>query len=189
MQEIGELSKWLDEKGYGFVRPSRGGADVFVHSRDFPFHQRRPREGDRIRYKASKDDQGRLRAVNPKILGFTASAGAWIAILLWLASASFAGLVYVQSVPLTDSTMLVGLYLFGSTLAFSAYFWDKHRAVAGGSRIPEATLHALELFGGWPGALLAQRMFRHKVRKTSYQVIFWIIVAVHAALWIMLARG
>jgi len=31
------------------------------------------------------------------------------------------------------------------------------------------------LLGGWPGAFLAQRRFRHKCSKVSYQVVFWVI--------------
>ena len=51
-------------------------------------------------------------------------------------------------------------------------------------RTPETTLHLFELAGGWPGALLAQQAFRHKTRKPSYQVAFWLIVVLHQALWI-----
>lgn len=36
-------------------------------------------------------------------------------------------------------------------------------------RTPENTLHVAELLGGWPGALVAQQLFRHKTRKISYQ--------------------
>ena len=45
-------------------------------------------------------------------------------------------------------------------------------------------MHGVELLGGWPGALLAQQMFRHKTRKLSYQLSFWLIVAVHQVVWI-----
>ncbi|KPZ15695.1 putative family protein [Pseudomonas syringae pv. viburni] len=54
----------------------------------------------------------------------------------------------------------------------------------GGQRTPENVLHTVELLGGWPGALLAQQVFRHKTRKVSFQVVFWLIVLVHQALWI-----
>jgi hypothetical protein len=37
----------------------------------------------------------------------------------------------------------------------------------------EKVLHASELLGGWPGALLAQQLFRHKTRKVSYQLVSW----------------
>ena len=62
-----------------------------------------------------------------------------------------------------------------------AYRSDKRRAESGAWRIPESTLHLAELLGGWPGAFLAQRRFRHKISKTSYQIIFWGIVALHEA--------
>ena len=62
------------------------------------------------------------------------------------------------------------------TLAF--YGYDKRRAVAGGTRIPELILHVLALAGGSPGALLGQVLFRHKTRKVSFKIVFMLIVAV-----------
>ncbi|WP_147463771.1 DUF1294 domain-containing protein, partial [Pseudomonas amygdali] len=38
--------------------------------------------------------------------------------------------------------------------------------------------------GGWPGALLAQQVFRHKTRKVSFQIVFWLIVLAHQVLWL-----
>lgn len=43
-------------------------------------------------------------------------------------------------------------------------------------------MHLYEVLGGWPGGLLAQRLIRHKNRKLSYQLVFWLIVLLHAAL-------
>ncbi|WP_346727598.1 DUF1294 domain-containing protein [Zestomonas insulae] len=70
-----------------------------------------------------------------------------------------------------------------SLLSFVLYWHDKARAQQGGWRIPENTLHLSELFGGWPGALLAQQLFRHKTRKLPFQLIFWGIVLVHQLAW------
>src|SRR5215469_3304971 len=78
-----------------------------------------------------------------------------------------------------DWRLLVGLPLVVSLFTFFAYRTDKRRAEAGEWRIPESTLHMAELAGGWPGAFLAQRMFRHKITKVSYQVVFSIIVIIH----------
>jgi uncharacterized membrane protein YsdA (DUF1294 family) len=72
-----------------------------------------------------------------------------------------------------------------SVVAFQAYLVDKRAAVRDRRRIPEITLHLLELLGGWPGALLAQRLIRHKNAKLSYQAVFWVIVMIHVAGWIM----
>ena len=78
---------------------------------------------------------------------------------------------------------VAAIYLLMSVFAFAMYRADKRRAGGGAWRISEATLHAIELFGGWPGALAAQRVFRHKWRKTSYMAVFWTIVAVHGFGW------
>lgn len=79
------------------------------------------------------------------------------------------------------------LYLLASVLAFAAYGIDKAAAIGGAWRIPEAFLHLLGLAGGWPGALLAQRIFRHKSRKVSFQIVFWTVAALNsaAALWLL----
>jgi uncharacterized membrane protein YsdA (DUF1294 family) len=78
-----------------------------------------------------------------------------------------------------DWRLLGGAPLVVSLLTFVAYRSDKCRAEAGEWRIPESTLHIAELAGGWPGAFLAQRTFRHKTSKVSYQIQFWIIVLTH----------
>lgn len=71
---------------------------------------------------------------------------------------------------------VVYAYLGLSLVTFLVYFKDKSAAKNGRWRTPEATLHLLALVGGWPGALIAQRTFRHKTKKTSFQVVFWITV-------------
>lgn len=72
-----------------------------------------------------------------------------------------------------------GIVFLASLLTLLAYALDKQRATRGQRRMPERTLHAMELAGGWPGALLAQHFIRHKNRKTAYQIRFWLIVLLH----------
>lgn len=68
-----------------------------------------------------------------------------------------------------------------------AYWVDKRAAIRGAWRVPESNLHTLEFLGGWSGALLAQRMFRHKNKKRSYQSMFWFILIMQiAAVYIIL---
>jgi uncharacterized membrane protein YsdA (DUF1294 family) len=74
-------------------------------------------------------------------------------------------------------------YAAASALTLGFYGWDKRRARREEWRIAESTLHLLELLGGWPGALVAQRLFRHKTRKIPFQIVFWLIVAGHLAAW------
>ena len=99
--------------------------------------------------------------------------------------AALAGLLVVPVMALSrlapgiDWRLLAGVPLAVSFFTWLACWSDKRRAEAGAWRIPEATLHLGELAGGWPGAFLAQRQFRHKTAKISYQAVFWLIVLLH----------
>jgi uncharacterized membrane protein YsdA (DUF1294 family) len=74
-------------------------------------------------------------------------------------------------------------YAVASLLTLGFYEWDKRRARREGWRVAESTLHLLALLGGWPGALVGQRPFRHKTRKIPFQIVFWLIVAGHVTAW------
>ena len=80
-------------------------------------------------------------------------------------------------------TWILAGYGLVSAAAFAAYWIDKRRAGRGEWRIPERTLHGIELLGGWPGAWLAQRVFRHKWRQGRYMFVFWAIGGLHALAW------
>ena len=66
------------------------------------------------------------------------------------------------------------------------YRSDKVAARSEAQRTPEASLHLMDLLGGWPGALIAQQQFRHKTVKRSFQLVFWITVVLNlaAAAWL-----
>ncbi|TDF83753.1 DUF1294 domain-containing protein [Pseudomonas sp. H9] len=75
-------------------------------------------------------------------------------------------------------------YPLASLVSIALYWRDKQQARSQGWRTPEKVLHGIELCGGWPGALLAQQMFRHKTRKLSFQLSFWVIVGLHQVFWL-----
>lgn len=75
----------------------------------------------------------------------------------------------------------LGALLLLSLLTFAVYGFDKNAAQAGRWRTAENTLHLLSLAGGWPGAWVAQRLFHHKVRKTSFMAGYWATVLLHMA--------
>lgn len=68
-------------------------------------------------------------------------------------------------------------------IAFLLYAKDKYSAIKGRWRIEESSLHLAEIFGGWPGAFIAQQTMRHKTVKLSYQLVFWAIVVTHVGFW------
>jgi len=71
----------------------------------------------------------------------------------------------------------------------SLYFWDK--IIAGRdkfTRVPELVLHSLALLGGSPMALVSQKLFRHKISKKSFVVIYWLIVLAQVGLIVWFFR-
>ncbi len=73
-------------------------------------------------------------------------------------------------------------YLGLSATTFVAYALDKRAAMTGQWRISENTLHLLALAGGWPGAMLGQRLLRHKTSKRSFLRVYWLTVLLNLAL-------
>src|SRR3546814_10961061 len=69
------------------------------------------------------------------------------------------------------------------------YWLDKEAAQGGAQRIPESTLHLVDLLGGWHGALIAQQQFRHKTVKRSFQFAFWCSVLANVAIMAWLVRS
>ena len=93
--------------------------------------------------------------------------------------------IFALSVWISSQNWLPALiYSLLSVITYFFYKFDKNRAIKGGQRVRESTLHLLELFGGWPGGLLAQMRINHKSKKKVYQVAFWLIVTLHIAGWI-----
>ncbi|QDZ91804.2 DUF1294 domain-containing protein [Shewanella decolorationis] len=77
---------------------------------------------------------------------------------------------------------IVGLYLLLSLCTFTAYAFDKSAARKGRWRTKESTLHLMSLLGGWPGALFAQHLLRHKSVKAAFRQLFWLTVVTNLAL-------
>ena len=60
-------------------------------------------------------------------------------------------------------------------ITFFAYGYDKKAARKGAWRIPEKTLQGFAFVGGTLGAIIGQKFFRHKTKKSSFQLLFWMI--------------
>ncbi|ATN34009.1 hypothetical protein ACO34A_09325 [Rhizobium sp. ACO-34A] len=71
----------------------------------------------------------------------------------------------------TETTLtLVAIAALYNVVVFCVYWLDKDAARNGEWRVRETTLLALALFGGGVGALIAQRLLRHKTRKRPFPV-------------------
>jgi uncharacterized membrane protein YsdA (DUF1294 family)/cold shock CspA family protein len=178
MRYQGRLTSWNDAKGYGFVTPNGGGDRAFVHISAFTGRRRRPVEGDLITYAVVRDSRNRLRADDVRYPGeppptkqaTSRYAGAAALIV------SF-GCVVVALALLGKTPFLVPfMYVIASGTTFIVYAFDKSAALNGRWRTQENTLHLLSVVGGWPGALIAQQMFRHKSRKVEFRIVFWLTV-------------
>ncbi len=65
--------------------------------------------------------------------------------------------------------VMAAYVLLVNAYAFLLFAWDKKRAREGGWRIPERRLLKVALIGGSLGAMLGQRLLRHKTWKEPFR--------------------
>jgi uncharacterized membrane protein YsdA (DUF1294 family)/cold shock CspA family protein len=196
MRYQGRISDWRDDKGFGFVTPNGGGQAAFVHIKSFVDRRRRPLGNDLISYELVIDAKGRAQAERVAFVGDRSRAAGSVAGgggdgVSFLLAPLFLAAVSVAAALGRLPFAVPGIYLVVSILALVAYGIDKSAARADRWRVREDTLHLFALLGGWPGALLAQRWFRHKTRKASFRFVFWITVVANCAAlaWLLTPAG
>ena len=182
MRYQGTLRTWKDDKGFGFLEMDESQKEVFVHIRAFETKERRPQTGDRVSFVIHPAADGRWHAAEAKIAGQQTSTSprkatkkdsakvnqtkiflAFGSMLAVLTACIFVGLPW----------FVLPIYLAWNLVTVIVYASDKGAAERGDRRIPESTLHQMALAGGWPGALIAQQLLRHKSSKAEFQSTFW----------------
>lgn len=192
----GVIVRWNDDRGFGFIRRDSPGPKVFVHVSAFGPLERRPVDGDRVHFAIAVDHTGRAQAVDAEIEGVARAAamprsdglargrqrGAASVGRVFVDVLSVGTLVTVLALGLVAWEMpawVIALY-GGLSLASALLYWsDKRNAATGGWRTPESTLHLVAFAGGWPGAIVAQNIWRHKTVKPGFRAVFWSIVALN----------
>lgn len=177
MRYQGKITAWKDEQGYGFIAPKGGGKQVFVHITAFRHHHRRPSESTLVTYEVKQEGNGRLKAecvqyVNESIRSHDGTLVLLFAIvfMICMALSALAGKL---------PALYAWLYFVASMVTFFIYQQDKSAATRHLKRIPEKTLHLMAFIGGWPGAIVAQKLLRHKCQKRSFQIVFWATVVLN----------
>lgn len=181
----GEILSWKDEKGFGFIRLDDGYANLFFHISSYPYHHRRPQVGQRI-YCIAHEYKGRYsakRVVDADDCSYIEGDDivdkdnlpphiAEASIFTLLSTFFYLSLGYL-SPPLALASFVISL------LTFTLYKLDKRAALKNKQRIPEASLHIATLLGGWPGALIARALMRHKTKKLRFVIFFWLSIVIY----------
>ena len=186
----GRLKSWDDDHGFGFIEPTLGGQEIFVHVKAFARRGGgRPRVNELVSFEVELGPRGKKRARNVEPLkkaaaatsrAVRASPAQWGTVTLF-AIPAFTLLYLVVAMLWKTPGWVAAAYAVASVVTFAAYALDKAAAAQAASRTPESSLHLLALMGGWPGALLAQQVLRHKSVKAEFRRVFWATVVLNVA--------
>jgi uncharacterized membrane protein YsdA (DUF1294 family)/cold shock CspA family protein len=187
----GVVTTWNDDRGFGFIKPDDGSHDIFLHFTAVPRGAARPYRGQHLTFELARDDKGKIRAVHAEPVIATERAAPTVrptSVVVGIASILAFITIYLVAgwrwgMPLS----IAALYLALSILAFVMYAADKRAAQRGGWRTPENTLLLVGLIGGWPGAIVAQQLLRHKTKKLSFRTRFWVTVVLNVIVFVALA--
>ncbi len=181
----GKITEWNDSKGYGFISALNGKLRVFIHASSVKNSNHRPSLNDDVNFDVSEDNRGRFNAMNVTISGnslppFTILFGCTFLVFACAALVVFGG-----------QLLIMAIYIVASLFTYLIFELDKKAAKNGQWRTSENSLHLLSLFGGWPGALFAQNLLRHKSKKQPFKTILWftVVLNISAFIWTFTPSG
>lgn len=74
MRIHGNLKKWKDDRGFGFIAIPQQSNEIFVHISEFPKDGIRPTIGEPLSFEMKNDKNGKKRAIRIEREGTNASA-------------------------------------------------------------------------------------------------------------------
>lgn len=188
----GKITSWKDDQGFGFITPNGGGPAVFVHISAFTSRGIRPAGDDIVTYYLGSSERGaraeQVAVVRSPVSQRSSMGSRTGSLITAIGFLGFVALcVFTEKLP----PALFGVYLSASILAFITYAADKSAARKNARRTSENALHMIALAGGWPGALVAQQVLRHKSKKASFRAVFWATVIINCAVlvWLLTPSG
>ena len=184
MRFEGKLIKWYDDKGFGFIRATQDSKDVFLHISEIQKLKQRPKINALLSYEIARDDKGRFRAVNvgyslahksvKKVDSPVSFSVAFIVYFLL-----FTAFIIERTLKGFLPEVFPFIFIGANLVVFLYYYQDKTSALRNDWRTPEASLHWLSLIGGWGGAYIAQKLFRHKYKKDAFMMTYKLTVFVN----------
>ena len=185
----GTLASWNRERGFGFIAPNGGGAQIFIHVRAFPYGMDIPPLGSRLSYEVEVTADGKIRSRYVRVEGppvIHTRTAMRASILGFVPIPLFVVIYIVDAVFWHPPYWVLFVYLGTSLLCIVIYRVDKLAAAQGRWRVSESALLLLGLAGGWPGAIIAQQLLRHKTKKRSFQEAFAGSVVVNILVFVLL---
>ena len=174
----GYIVNFNKQKGYGFIRSGEQKEDIFVHISKVK-NSKTLEQGQEVTFNIQKTNRG-LSAINVEAGAKQRSPYLIFGLISLL-------LVTATYLYLSQKTHFILAYLIAINIAtFLIYGYDKFISSSDKLRVPELILQILALLGGSPSALMAQKFFRHKTIKSSFQLVYWgiVLMQVGILMWI-----
>ena len=171
----GTVVYYNKEKGYGFIDSKEHEEDIFIHHSEIE-NASKLSQGQSVEFQVKKTSKG-LSAINLEAGAKQYSPYLIFGVVSLFVTLVIFALLYERLQP------ILAYFIAINITTFTLYGYDKFISSGEKLRVPENNLHALALLGGSPAGLSAQKFFRHKTIKGSFQLVYWLIVLAQVALF------